>query len=303
MPFALGWDPEASKRATARMMASGKYCLVAPSAAPLPRAFSLSKYRLGYYDQGQVGTCWGHSAKDVFEVSANVLGYHAFSACRRLILWVGKQLERDGANPADGGSPTDAITSMTTQGVGVAHENLCQYVDDPNVLGTRPPQNVFDDAATSHLVAPVSATSLDNVKRLIFAGHPVANGWDVPGGFEQQGVTFIGPGSKPLGGHSQAILGWAEAGVFDQYAWLQLNNSWGLIYRPLSPAQAALVPGYAPIQPDRTCDAWIRQDFYISIVDSGQAEHVSATDLSGLVRGVVEPAVPGTDFVDAFSVM
>jgi hypothetical protein len=288
----LGWSPEAAVRAQARMLASGRYCVVmGPAKAPRP-AVSLAKFKLRDISQGQAGTCWIHSPTMLFETTAKVLGYEPFKACRRVIGYAAKQMYEGGGNPSDGGSPTDAITVMTAKGVGVAHEDLCPYDDDARVLGTKPPASVFDDARKSHLVIT-----------LIDAGHPVCNGFPCPAALQQQGITFITQVDEPLGGHSVLLTGYALPGILDRSSlrWFQLTNWWRNLYRPLPPERAKQVDGYAPSTPGATSDVWIREDAYLGFcnLDGGRAEHVSATGVDGLKGGLVAPAVPGADFNDA----
>jgi hypothetical protein len=292
--FVPGWSLDHCMVAQTHVVSSGMYATVADDGKPLPKAYSLADKRLNYYIQGSVGTCHIHAAKDVAEISANALGYEAFPVCRALIGYAGMRL-LGGGNAADGGSPTTDIQAMTaTQGVGMAHERLYPYRDDRDYLGMKPPQNVFDDAKKSHLIAPVLVSSLDQAKKLIVSGRPVANGIQCPASLQDQGSTFIASvGGRYLGGHAMTLISFVEAGVFDQYAWLNLNNSWGLIYKPISPALAAKVPGYKPITPAATSDFWIRQDFYIGVCQQG-CEHVSGTDVDGIARKDV-PIVASND--------
>lgn len=298
MAFTQGWSPARRDAAQARLTASGRYCTVATTTVTPRPAVSLSHLRSRYLQQGQAGTCWVHAPVQLFEVTAKSLGYTPFSACRRLVAWAGKQRE-DGGNPADGGSPTDAMAVMTGQGVGVGHEALCPYSDDPRVLALKPAADVFSDATKTHLQAPVKVASIDQVIALIdglngaHPGIPTANGYMVPDTMEA-GQTFVSSYRSLLGGHSQLIWGYALPGVFDQYAWLELDNWWGLIYKPLSSSLAKQVVGYEPVQANRTSSCWIRRDVYARLCNlQGGSEHVSATDISGLTGGLV---VPGPGF-------
>lgn len=289
MKFVPSWSTAYGIQAAARLDASGRYCTVAaPEPAKPPRpAVSLSSYRINYYIQGDAGTCYSHSPKQMAEVIAKGKGYDAFPISRRLIAWATKQME-DGGNPADGGSPTDAIVTMTTKGVGLAHEDLFPYTTDRNQLARRPGQEVFADATKSHLIAPVRASSLEEIIRLIDAGYPVANGWPAPSTLQQPGATFIDSIGSILGGHSVLIWGYIKKGVIDDHTWFELENWWELMYRPLPPSIAKLVEGYEPVRPDRTSSVMMRDDVYVQLCNlDGYAEHVSGTDLDGVIRGVV----------------
>jgi hypothetical protein len=296
--FVPGWNFDVAMAADTRLIAGGRYCTVRDDGKPIPKAFSLTGKRIKYYMQGNAGSCWTHSAKQMAEVSAKALGYEAFPVCRRLIGWAGKQLE-GGGNMSDGGSPTDAVTTMTSGrgGYGIAHEDLLPYTDDYRTLGQRPPQKVFDDAKRSHLVAPVKVTSLDQCRKMIASGRPVANGFPWPANFDD-GQTFLSSAGQIVGGHSVLLVGYALAGVFDQYSWVQFDNWHGLLYPPLPPALAIKVPGYMPINTQRTSDAWVREDVYVRLCQQG-CEHVSATDFDGIMKEGI--AVASDDLVKQIS--
>lgn len=286
-PYALGWDPVRARSVRSLLQAANAYCTVVAGA--VPEAWSLSDKRLRHIEQGQAGTCWAHSGCQNAETMAGARGYNQFPICRRLIGWAGKQLE-GGGNPADGGTATDALLSMTSKrGAGIAHEELCPYSDDRSVLGTRPPQDVFQDAEKAHVVAVVDVTSDDDARRLISNGLVVSNGIWWPYGWDSR-KTFmdsIGPGTY---GHALCEIGYVTEGVFDQYAWFQFDNWHGLLYPPLPPDKAEKVPGYKPIEADRTSDFWVRADVYAEVRAYGNAERVGATDLDGLAKIVSVPS-------------
>jgi hypothetical protein len=285
-PHALGLSDKAVVLSQRRLLTTGRYCTVVDDGQPVPQALSLSEDRLRHLEQGRVGTCWAHAAVQFGESSAKALGYDAFPICRQLVCWGGKQFE-GGGNPAEGGSPIDAIESMIDgRGWGIAHENLLGYVDDPRALAMKPPPPVLADAKKSHIVAPVVVTSLTQGKKLIASKRGVCNGIWWPYGWDDSKtfMTTIGPGEY---GHALLWMGYVEPGVFDDHAWLQLDNWHGLLYPPLKPDLARKVPGYRPIQPDRTSDFWVRQDTYLQVVQKGNAMHCSATDFAGINKGLV----------------
>lgn len=294
MAFVQGWSLDFAMAAEGRMLSSGRYATVNAPAAATPRpAVSLTHLRSRYLNQGAAGTCYAHSAAQLFEITAKSLGFEPFPASRRFIAYNTKQVE-DKANPADGASPTDAIRVMTDGGVGVANEKFCPYSDDRNVLAQRPPQAAFDDARKSHLQVPISVKSFDQVVALIdgqngtVPGLPTANGFQCP--VEMQGnATFVKNISSYLGGHSELCVGFAQPGVFDEYWWLELEGSWALIYKPLPPSLAKLVYGYEPASATKTSSNWVRKDVYLQCCQQG-CEHVSATTIAGLGGG--GPVVP-----------
>jgi hypothetical protein len=313
-PYGLGLDLAAEARAKAELASSGRYCTVAAPAAPRSPSRSLAGLRLAHLEQGQFGTCHEHAVKQCAETTGAALGYQVFPISRRMIGWVGMQLA-GGGNQADGGSPTYDLIGMTTKGAGICHESVCPYVLDYNVLGQRPSAAAFADAKQCHLNVPVVIRSVDQMKTMIDAGHSCANGvlWPAHWDDSRTFMDAIGPIAKNPdgsdGGHALCVMGYAEAGVFDAYAWLQLDNWHGLLYPPLPPQLAAKVPGYKPIRPDRTSDFWVRQDVYIQLCNMGMAEHIAATDMDGLVKGQTDPdgkpkpiVDPGPSFLDAIPI-
>jgi hypothetical protein len=287
--FGLGWDPDRALTSQAELLLSGRFCTVNPL-AEIKQAYSLSQYSLRDMEQLRAGTCWVHAGVCVAETLAVALGYNAFPICRRHVGWLGKQYE-GGGNPSNGGSVTDALRAMTSEkGAGIAHEDLCPYTDSPYVLGTKPPQAVFDDAAKSHLLMPVDVQSDDDARRLISNNHPVAIGTWWPFNFDDR-QTFMTEIRSGRYGHALAKIGYVSKGVWPgehgQYAWWQWRNWHGQLYPPLPPELAALVPGYKSDHPDTTSDFWVRADLDIHLQQKGNYEYVSATDLGGLDRKVV----------------
>lgn len=278
-PFALGWDRDRAEFVHNQLKNQNRLWTVI--AGPVPDAISLSKFRLRHLEQGNAGTCWAHSATQNAEVFAKAHDYSAFPICRRLVGWQGKQLE-GGGNPSNGGAVTDGLLAMSSsKGAGIAHEDLCPYTDDFRTLGTKPPQNVFDDGKKANLVAIIDVQSDDDSKRLISAKTPVSNGIWWPYGWDSQ-KTFMDSIGSGVYGHALLEIGYVQPGVFDDFAWFQLDNWHGLLYPPLPADKAAKVPGYVPIQADKTSDFWVRADVYEKVRNYGNAERVSATDLNGL---------------------
>lgn len=290
----LGWDPKSYLAARATLTAANRYATVAPGGS-YPPAFSLSDQRIRHLEQRQAGTCWVHAPVQLAETSGQAMGYQMFEICRRLVGWVGKQLE-GGGNPSNGGSPTHALMAMTNEqgkGAGIAHEALLPYTDNYSALAQKPPANVFEDAKTSHLVAVVDVKSDDDSRRLISTKHGVAIGiwWTAHWDANQTFFTTIGSGSY---GHAPMEIGYVTQGVWDDHDWWQLDNWHGLLYPPLPAAHASKVPGYKPITPDKTSDFWVRGDIYRQVQAKGYFERVSATDLEGIKKNIVIPGMLDT---------
>jgi hypothetical protein len=285
-PFIPGWHPDFHAQALDRAASMGaRLYSVAPADDPIPEAISIPAFRV--LEQGQAGTCHEHAATATAEDLGLSRGYDVFPICRRLVGWVGEQL-LGGGNQADGGSPTCDLLAMTAaKGVGLAPESACPYSDDYRTLGTRPPQSAFDAARAAHVagVAPIPYADgfLDQIRRVVAAGLPVANGiwWSYAWDNQQTFMESIGPGSY---GHALEIKGYALPGVLrpGRYGYLQLRNWHGQLYPPLPPDLAAKVPGYKPDHPGSTSDFWVREDVYAQVCSYGNAEHVSAADEAGL---------------------
>lgn len=282
--YALGWDHVRAPLARQAMLTSRRYATVIQG-AQYPDAISLTQHRHRQLEQGQAGTCWVHGPTFLAETSMVAKGYEAFDICRRLVGWLGKQLE-GGGNPSNGGAPTDAILTMTQEkGAGIAHESLLPYSDDSRALGTKPPQAVFDDAKAARISVPVDVRSDDDARTLIASSTPVANGIWWPYGWDNQQtfMTAIGSGTY---GHALTEVGYVMPGVWDTYDWWQLENWHGLLYPPLPADKAAKVPGYKPVTATKTSDFWVRGDVYRTVQGYGYFERVSATDLSGIGKVV-----------------
>lgn len=293
--YALGWDPVRSKAARAELLASRRFYRVGAPTAPLRPAYSMTAKRLRHLEQYQAGTCWEHAGTQLAEVTAVAHGYDAFPVCRRLVGWVGKQLE-GGGNQANGGSGIDALQAMTAdKGVGIAHESLCPYItadmgqwQAARFLAPKPPQAVFDDAKKSHLEGVVDVQGLDEAQTLLNADRPTCIGiwWTPYWDSRQTFMDSIGGGSY---GHELLIIGYAKPGVFNQYEWIQLDNWHGLLYPPLSAENAAKVPGYEPITATATSDFWVRRDKLETVIGYGDAEFSSAADVSGIESKIFLP--------------
>jgi hypothetical protein len=306
----LGWNRDDAARARTAMLASRRFFTVAAPSKPPRPAVSLGHLRLRTIEQGAAGTCWVMSPVMLFEITAKARGYAAFPACRRLVGFAAKAMYEGGDNMAGGGSPTDAVRVMTVQGVGIAHERLDPYpvINDENAmaraLAEPPPDSVYRDAKATHLLAPVDVRSLDQVISLIDTmSIPTANGYACPKAMQDDPSPFLAAPGPQLGGHSQLIIGYALPGILDnsKYRWFQLDNWWGELYQPLPQSLAKQVDGYEPSSKTRDTSKWVREDAYLYYCRlEGGCEHVSATDIDGLAKGIT---VAAADFSDAFSII
>ena len=274
--FALGWRKDLHLSNTRKVAAAP----MLPGAI-LP-AFSLSKFRFRHLEQGQVGTCWEHAPTQAFEILTGADGtYEPVPLCRNLVGYQGTILMAQGGrrdNPADGGIVSDGFLAMgdAPQGVGVCHEDLWPYHDDPRSTGAAPPAGVLADAAPNR-VHQVAAAPRAQWQSLIQNGHPCAIGIDWPAEWDSEGQTFFDRMYRSVGGHALCVMGWMTKG--SKLYW-QLDNWHGLLYAPLSEADAATVPGYKPIQADKTSDFWVL-DQALASAYGGQGESTSCAGLTG----------------------
>jgi hypothetical protein len=287
-PFVSGWFPELANAARSRT----RYARAAYSGddRPLPGAFSLSQFRLRHLEQGQAGTCWVHAPTQSFEIMTGALGYSQAPLCRMLVGYQGTVLmAREGGgrrrNPTSGGSVTDAFKAMgdAPDGVGVCHESLWPYSDSSSALGASPPAAAIPDANPNrvHQVAEVAIG--DGWKRSIFNGRPVAIGIWWPYGWDNS-QTFMDSIGSGTFGHALAVIGWC---THQNNLYWQLDNWHGLLYPPLDAAMAATVPGYRPIQADKTSDFWPSDAVLRKVIGYGDAEAVAAAGMDGFSKVVV----------------
>lgn len=286
-PYALGFDPaqaaNAHKAVRFSAMNFGDDRL-------LPPGFSLSTYRQRHLEQGGAGTCWLHAPTQGFEVTTISQGeFVPFKSCRMLTGYQGTVIMAKASggrrgNPTNGGFGSAAYAAMSDppDGVGTAREELWPYSDRSSDLAGVPSEAVKQDAALNriHQVTTIPALG-DAVKRAIFNGHPCPIGIWWPYGWDQQGATVFDSIGAGTYGHELLIMGWAT--IDGKPCW-QLDNWHGLLYRPLSAAVAANVPGYKPIQADKTSDFWVTDSALQRVIGYGNAELVTAAGMTGYQR-------------------
>lgn len=293
-----GWKKE--RAVPARFLMRMGPHLIAPDSGPLPAAAYIPRHRS--LDQAQAGTCYAHGpvgsiedaeklrrAKTILEVS------------RRFAAWAGTELGNPGANPSDGGSPTDVFTAMTSKGPGVCLESLLEYSDDYKVLGTRPPEAVFTAAGAHHFgQLPVDVTNWNGMLQMlgrhtgsVVLGSLWPEAWGDP--------PFLKPAQQVVteddGGHCYRAVGYF---TYQGTQWIILRNSWGPSVYNLPPQNVIdiLTPlDWTAADPDGALTdefavplnvlAHVHQDF---------TEKVAMTSLVGLDEqfAFIDPNRPGT---------
>jgi hypothetical protein len=287
--FVPGWHPELAQKARTSLAARG---LAYASARfeddrPLPPAYSLAHYRRWPFDQGEVGSCFANASAQVAQIDM-VFGdpTRAFQVSRRLVWAIGRKLDGILGSGGDGGSVTNAVLSLSDreQGVGAAHEELWPYRPDHAWLEQRPPQNVLDDAGKDRCTQFAEVPFGAEWKRQILNGRPIAIGIWWPSGWDSE----VGPDGRATGigrggfGHALAVIGWIDQ--WDGRPWWQIENSHGPIYHPVPADVAARIPGYAPAQPEKTFDFWVRDDWLNQVLQKGDSEAVAIAGPEGFVR-------------------
>ena len=284
--FVPGWMPELAAAANEQYLASGHRYTALDFAddRPLPAGFSLSQFRLWPFNQGPVGTCWENCTTQLFQIHTEADGtYESVPLSRCMVGYQGKKLD-GGGNPADGGSVLNGMLAMSDppKGVGVCHESLWPYKPDRRYFAAGPPEGAIADANLNrvHNVARVEPMP-EAIKRPIFNGHPVAIGISWPGNWDSCDTAGRVPSPGwPVGGHAITIIGWLDG--WDGHNYYQVENSHGAIYHPLPPEIAARVTGYKPAFPDKTHDAWYREDWLMRKLQD--AEVLTAAGLTGFKK-------------------
>jgi hypothetical protein len=319
--FPLGFSAESSTRAMARttFVRTGFR-----SADRTVKAISLAKFKLRPLEQLGFGTCWEHSGIALTEILMGVNKYDQFPICRNLVGYAGKKLDNDGRNPDDGGSALNALLAMSDKAdVGIAHETIWPYPDDlgkramqgdasalaagRRLLAAPPSQDVLIDAKPYRLteIAKVAIDSDEEAKSNLANGHPNTVGmwWaytlDRPE--DATGGCLFSTYRRSDGsyGHALTEIGFVDRGVWPddlgKYAWFQISNWHGQIYKPLPKKLADLVPGYKSDTSTTTSDFWIREDFYRDLRTREYCERQTAADATGFRRR--PQLINGSDFI------
>jgi len=290
--FHLGWAGEIEAEARQALLESGLPKIFnAPFAAddrPLPEAFTLASNIFWYTDQGPVGSCFADAGAQAGQISMS----SAISAgapftdeqFSRAFAWhEGRKNDGTLGYRADGGSISGVMKAGFEKGY--CPESLLPYKPSRSWLEQTPTQAAYDAAALRKLIGIVYPQSVEEEQRSIYNGLPPEigiwwpYGWD-QGQIDQHGrTTGVGRG---VYGHALVKIGWANAGVWDNYRWWHIKNSHGPIYPVLSPEMAAKVEGYATIRPDRDYCFWVREDHMQAVIAKGNSELVAAAGIEGI---------------------
>jgi hypothetical protein len=295
--FIPGWSPSSAQRAREGYQARGQAFVQAAFAddRTLPPAFSLAKFRLWPFNQGQVGSCFANGTAQAFQIhtAADVsagASWELVPLSRRLVWYQGRKLDGSLGSRGDGGSVTNAMAAMGEgpHGVGVCSEEKWPYQPSHAYLEHQPPDEVFANAALNRVTEIADVEVGPDWKRAIFNGHPIAigiwwpNGWDTQIGTDGR-ATGIGRGGY---GHALAVIGWIDD--WGGKAWWQIENSHGPIYHPIPADVAAHVPGYQPAHPDTTHDFWVRDEWLREVLGYGYSEALAAAGMTGFQRRIVD---------------
>jgi Papain family cysteine protease len=144
--------------------------------------------------------------------------------------WNFRDIEGD-TTKDEGGYIRDGVKAVNLYGF--PDESLWPFTPD-TTLFTKPPQSVYDAAATNkiHLYASVDLANPDNIKLALSHGMGVIFGFDVPKYFESSqmessGIIRLSDFNRIIGGHCNIIVGHENA---DETWWVR--NSWSPSWCP-----------------------------------------------------------------------
>ncbi len=205
-----GWRPSVVE-------VSDKLFEAAPVAA-LPPSVDLRPAMPPVYNQGDLGSCTANA------LSACVEHLREISMPSRLFIYYNERTI-DGDVDQDSGSTIKTGIQALRQ-FGVCPENVWPY--DPANFAEKPNQTAYTDATPDIIGSYMKLQTLDDIKRCLASGFPVAFGFMVFNYFESQDMLQTGilqlptPGEVPIGGHAVVIVGYD-----DTKQSVLVRNSWG----------------------------------------------------------------------------
>lgn len=170
------------------------------------------------------GTCVGHGVNRNVEYVFRKNGQLDFMPSRLLTYYNARLFE--GTESYDSGAQIrDGIKAVASYGVA----DEAEWAYDLSNINTRPPQNVYDDAA-KHLAISYYRLDpdLDQIRACINEGFPIVFGMTVYESFESAQTAQTGdvkvpaPGEAPIGGHCMVGSGYDDSTRF-----VDVDNSWG----------------------------------------------------------------------------
>ena len=175
------------------------------------------------YEQGGIGSCTANALCAAVAFASRP-SRQAFEPSRLFLYYA--ERARNGEAALDAGATfADGLAALSS--VGVCGEARWPYVEDNYDLA--PPGGAYEEAAAHRYLGHEVTLDLQEVKRLLAAGYPVAIGLEITEAIESDAVArgeclrYSGPESDAtIGGHAMCAVGYDEA-----LQHLIVRNSWG----------------------------------------------------------------------------
>ena len=197
----------------------------------LPARFTLAAYLTQIEDQGQEGSCTGHSASTAAEMCARIMGQAVTQLSRRDSYFYARKLW-NGRTDIDEGAPLNTAADGVRGGL--CTENTWKYVagqfaqpPPPGESNERPQfqwldrhQDLFANNS-DHVLA---------IKAALNAMCPVVFGFSVYNDFYRTPQTGVMPATmtgQMLGGHAVTCWGYQDNAGYPGGGYFLIQNSWG----------------------------------------------------------------------------
>lgn len=197
----------------------------------LPARISLAKYRSPIEDQGQEGSCTGHSASTAAEMLARIMGLNVALSRRDAYYWA-RKLWPQGNVAVDSGAPLNTAADGVL--AGLCLEATWRYVAG-QYAQQPPPQEANERPQYRFLVQhqslfPNNTDHVLAIKAALAQNQPVVFGFVVYNDFFKTSQTGVMPatmGGGQLGGHAVACIGYQDSSAYDGGGYFLIDNSWG----------------------------------------------------------------------------
>jgi C1A family cysteine protease len=234
--FGKGWVPDPEEVKAKQL--SVRHLLGAHTGVGIPSEYSLEKYVLQIYDQGQTSSCTGWAFAQAVRLRLAVQGLTIALPSPMGLYTTARALERQQAgNDAktaltdSGAIPSDVVAGMQQWGMATS----AAWPFDATQINAEPVLSELENASQFMLqgvyrVQSSGAQRIADIQQAIAAGYPVAVGTYVDSAFED-----YAKGDKPLpapnpedtegGGHMMHLIGYDANGNFRGVN--QWGGAWG----------------------------------------------------------------------------
>lgn len=191
---------------------------------PLPSLIDLRPGMPKVYDQLDLGSCTANALGGLAEYLMMKQGKTHYTPSRLFIYYNERAIE--GSVSEDSGAAI-ADGAYVLEKYGCPSESKWWY--NTSKFRVKPNKSVFAEGL-KHLVGGVHAVhqSLDDMRKVLASGYPIAGGFTVYDSFENDDVAksgivpFPGRFEQVLGGHAVLLVGYD-----DSKEWFIVRNSWG----------------------------------------------------------------------------